>query len=77
MLVPSRHNLQGRRIVMECVMNEGRTKDITLSCSLHPSNSLPFTPLLVVMMVLHRQENKNSKKFVSDMNMERAYVKVS
>ena len=77
MLGPSRHNLQGRGIVMGCVMNEGRTKEVTLSCSLHPSNSLPFTPLPVVMMVLHRQENKNSKKFVSDMNMERTYLNIS
>ena len=62
---------------MECVMKERRMRDVTLSFSLHTSNSLPFTPLLVVMMVLHGQHNDNSKKFVLDMNMEREYVKVS
>ena len=51
MCVPSRNNWQGIGIVMECVMKERRIREVTLSYSLHPSNNLPFTPLLVVMMV--------------------------
>ena len=50
MFVPSRHNGQGRGIVMERVMKEGRTRGVTLAYSPCPSNSLPFTPLLVVMI---------------------------
>ena len=60
MLVPSRHNWQGRGIVMERVTNEGRTRAVNLAYSPCPSNSLPFTPLLVVIIsTLH-------VKFVND-----------
>ena len=35
---------------MERVTKEGRTRAVTLAYSPCPSNSLPFTPLLVVMI---------------------------
>jgi len=50
MLVPSRHNWQGRGIVMERVTNEGRTRAVNLAYSPCPSNSLPFTPLLLLLI---------------------------
>ena len=63
MLVLSRHIWQGRGIVMECVTKDGSTRAVTLAYSPCPSNSLPFTPLLVVLI-----STFNSTLHVKDVN---------